>query len=201
MVMVRRKNPGAPTADLLGQAPPEAGPTATGLGLPRAQAVRKPKPGAKGPGPNNRSGEAAPGSIDASYLEGLIGYNTRRAALAVISVFLERMKPYGLRPVEFSTLSLIAHNPGVTARQLCHALGVLPPNMVGLVNGLERRELIERRPHPSDRRAQGLHLSAKATAMMQAAERTAAELEQDAAHRLSPAEQKTLMGLLQKIYR
>jgi hypothetical protein len=37
--------------------------------------------------------------------------------------------------------------------------------------------------------------------MMQAAERTAAELEQDAAHRLSAAEQKTLMGLLQKIYR
>ena len=111
------------------------------------------------------------------------------------------MKPYGLRPVEFSTLSLITHNPGVTARQLCHALGVLPPNMVGLINGLEQRALIERRPHPSDRRAQGLHLSAQGQAMMQAAERTAAELEQDAAHRLSAAEQKTLMGLLQKIYR
>jgi DNA-binding MarR family transcriptional regulator len=201
MVMARRKNPGAPTADLLGQLPPEAGPTATGLGLPKAQAGRKPKPGATGPGPNNRSGEAAPGSIDASYLEGLIGYNARRAALTVIGVFLERMKPYGLRPVDFSTLSLIAHNPGVTARQLCHALGVLPPNMVGLLNTLEQRALIERRPHPSDRRAQGLHLSATAGAMMQAAERTAAELEQDAAHRLSPAEQKTLMRLLQKIYR
>ena len=111
------------------------------------------------------------------------------------------MKPYGLRPVDFSTLSLIAHNPGITARQLCHALGVLPPNMVGLINGLEQRTLIERRPHPSDRRAQGLHLSAHAVPMMQAAERTAAQIEQEAAHRLSPAEQKTLMRLLQKIYR
>jgi DNA-binding MarR family transcriptional regulator len=148
-----------------------------------------------------RPGEAAPGPIDTRYLEGLIGYNARRAALTVIAVFLERMKPYGLRPVEFSTLSLITHNPGVTARQLCHALGVLPPNMVGLINGLEQRALIERRPHPSDRRAQGLHLSAQGQAMMLAAERTAAELEQDAAHRLSAAEQKTLMGLLQKIYR
>ena len=148
-----------------------------------------------------RPGEAAPVPIDTRYLEGLIGYNARRAALTVIAVFLERMKPYGLRPVEFSTLSLITHNPGVTARQLCHALGVLPPNMVGLINGLEQRALIERRPHPSDRRAQGLHLSEHGQAMMQAAERTAAELEQDAAHRLSAAEQKTLMGLLQKIYR
>jgi DNA-binding MarR family transcriptional regulator len=147
-----------------------------------------------------RPGEAAPVPIDTRYLEGLIGYNARRAALTIIAVFLERMRPYGLRPVDFSTLSLIAHNPGITARQLCHALCVLPPNMVGLINGLEQRTLIERRPHPSDRRAQGLHLSAHAVPIMQAAERTAAQVEQEAAHRLSPAEQKTLMGLLQKIY-
>lgn len=154
-----------------------------------------------GRGTRKRLGRAPPGPIDTRYLEGLIGYNARRAALSVIAVFLERMKPYGLRPVEFSTLSLIAHNPGVTARQLCHALGVLPPNMVGLLNALEQRRLVERRPHPSDRRAQGLHLSAPAGAMIQAAERTAAELEQDAARRLSAGEQKTLIGLLQKIYR
>jgi hypothetical protein len=31
--------------------------------------------------------------VDTSYLEGLVGYNARRAALAVIEVFLERMAP------------------------------------------------------------------------------------------------------------
>ncbi len=138
--------------------------------------------------------------IDSSYLESLIGYNARRAALAVIAVFLERMAPYGLRPVDFSILSLITHNPGITARQLCHALGILPPNMVGVVGGFEKRGLIERRPHPSDRRAQGLHLSAQGQALMREAEQTALALEQEVAHRLSPAEQQTLMGLLQKIY-
>ena len=43
-----------------------------------------------------------PEPLDTHYLEGLIGYNARRAALTVIGVFLERMAPYGLRPVEFS---------------------------------------------------------------------------------------------------
>ncbi len=138
--------------------------------------------------------------VDTRYLEGLIGYNARRAALAVIEVFLTRMAPYGLRPVDFSILSLITHNPGITARQLCATLGVLPPNMVGMVNRFEARGLVERRPHPSDRRAQGLHLTPAGQALMKEAEHTAEQLEKDVAHKLTPDQQQTLMDLLQKIY-
>jgi len=138
--------------------------------------------------------------LDASYLEGLIGYNARRAALTVIGVFLERMAPYGLRPVEFSTLSLIHHNPGVTARQLCQTLGLQPPNMVGTIAQFEKKGLLQRRPHPSDGRAQGLHLTADGQTLMQRAELTAAELEVEATQRLSAAERTRLMALLQKIY-
>ncbi len=138
--------------------------------------------------------------VDSRYLESLIGYNARRTALTVIGVFLERMAPYGLRPVDFSTLSLIKHNPGITARQLCHSLGIQPPNMVGMVNGFEQRGLIERRPHPSDRRAQGLHLTVEGRKLMQAAEQTATALEDEVAHRLSGEEKQTLLALLQKNY-
>lgn len=138
--------------------------------------------------------------VDTSYLESLLGYNARRAALAVIEVFVERMAPYDLRPVDFSVLSLILHNPGITSRQLCASLGILPPNLVGLVNTLEKRELIARKPHPRDGRAMGLHLSAAGQKLMQAAERTAAELEAQAASRLTAAEQRTLLRLLKKVY-
>ena len=81
--------------------------------------------------------------VDTSYLESLLGYNARRAALSVIEVFMVRMAPYGLRPVDFSVLSLITHNPGITSRQLCTALGIQPPNLVAMVNSLEKRELVE----------------------------------------------------------
>ena len=138
--------------------------------------------------------------LDASYLESLIGYNARRAALTVIGVFLDRMAPYGLRPVEFSTLSLIHHNPGVTARQLCQTLGLQPPNMVGTIAQFEKRGLLERRPHPSDGRAQGLHLTAEGLALMQQAELTATALEVEATPGLSAAERGRLMALLQKLY-
>lgn len=138
--------------------------------------------------------------VDTSFLETLLGYNARRAALAVIGVFLDTMAPYQLKPVEFSVLSLVTHNPGITSRQLCSALGILPPNLVGMVNALEKRELIVRKPHPRDGRAVGLHLTVAGQKLMRGAEKTAVALEAGVASRLSPAEQRTLISLLKKVY-
>lgn len=147
-------------------------------------------------------GEAMPAvdQVDSSYLDNLIGYNARRAALAVIGVFLERMKVYGLRPVDFSVLSLIAHNPGITSRQLCATLGILPPNLVGMINALEKRRIIMRKPHPRDGRALGLHVTPGGLKLTRDAERTAVELEAEATAHLTAGESKQLIRLLQKVY-
>lgn len=149
------------------------------------------------------AGGAAPGavaSVDTGYLRALVGYNARRASLAIIELFMQRMAVYDLKVVDFSVLSLVAHNPGITSRQLCAALNVQPPNLVGLVATLERRGLIERHPHPSDGRAMGVHLTPAGAQLAAEAEQTAAQLELDATARLTPAERKTLIRLLQKVY-
>jgi DNA-binding MarR family transcriptional regulator len=138
--------------------------------------------------------------VDTRYLETLIGYNARRAALSVIGLFLQRMAVYELKPVDFSVLSLITHNPGITSAQLCSALSILPPNLVGMINALARRGLIERLPHPRDGRALGLHLTAAGHALMGEAEQTASDLELEATDRLSNAERQTLIRLLRKVY-
>lgn len=138
---------------------------------------------------------------DTSYLETLLGYNARRAALTVISLFLRRMAPFGLKPVEFSVLTLIAHNPGVTSRQICTALDILPPNLVGLIKSLDQRGLIVRKAHPFDGRAQGLHMSAQGKRLQRDAQATASALEIDAAHALTPEELAQLKSLLCKVYR
>lgn len=129
-----------------------------------------------------------------------MGYNARRAALVVIAEFLKQMAPYGLRPVEFSVLTLIGRNPGVTSRQLCAALGILAPNLVSIVSAFERRGLVLRQAHPHDRRALGLTLTAQGHSLIQQAEQTATQLEVKATAKLSRAERKTLLQLLQKIY-
>jgi DNA-binding MarR family transcriptional regulator len=139
--------------------------------------------------------------INTRYLETLLGYNARRAALSIIGVFLERMAEYGLRPVDFSVMSLIGHNPGITSRQLCSALGLLAPNLVGMVNTLEKNGWIQRMPHPNDGRAMGLHLTDAGKVLMKEAEKTASQLEIDSTPKLSVEERKTLIGLLKKIYK
>lgn len=150
--------------------------------------------------PPVQAAAAAVEQVDARYLQTLIGYNARRAALTIIGEFLQRMAVYDLRPVDFSVLSLVTHNPGITSRQLCAALNILPPNLVGMIHALEKRGVIERRPHPHDGRAMGLHLTASGGQLMREAEQTASELETTATARLTAAERKTLIRLLQKIY-
>jgi DNA-binding MarR family transcriptional regulator len=139
--------------------------------------------------------------VNTRYLETLVGYNARRAALVIIGEFMERMAVYELRTVDFSVLSLITHNPGITSKQLCKTLGVQAPNLVSMINALEQRDLIKRLPHPNDGRAMGLHLTEVGEKMMRQAERTAAKLEMDTTAKLSDEERKTLLGLLKKIYK
>jgi DNA-binding MarR family transcriptional regulator len=150
--------------------------------------------------PPAHSAPCAVDVVDTGYLQTLMGYNARRAALSIIEVFLERLAPYGLKPVDFSVMSTISHNPGVTSRQLCNALNLLPPNLVGLIQSLEARDLIERKPHPHDGRAVGLHATPKGLDLMAQAEQTATELEIEKTAKLTPAQRKTLLSLLQKIY-
>jgi len=158
--------------------------------------------------PSHRSKKSAGGlpnvtaieQVDTSYLQTLLGYNARRAALTIIEGFLERMAEFGLRPVDFSVMSVIHHNPGVTSRQLCAALNLLPPNLVGLIQSLEARGLIRRLPHPTDGRAMGLHPTPEGAALMQQAEQAATDLEIERSSRLTPTQRKTLLDLLQKIY-
>jgi DNA-binding MarR family transcriptional regulator len=138
--------------------------------------------------------------VDATCVETLLGYNARRAALAVIDVFLQRMAPYKLRPVDFSVASLIVHNPGITSRQLCSTLGILPPNLVAMINTLEKRGLIGKRAHPRDGRANGLHASAEGIALLRQAEAAALALEGEVASNLTASERKTLIRLLKKVY-
>lgn len=138
--------------------------------------------------------------VDTTYLQSLLGYNARRAALTIIEGFLERMADFGLRPVDFSVMSVIHHNPGVTSRQLCAALNLLPPNLVGLIQSLEARGLIHRLPHPTDGRAMGLHPTPQGVALMVRAEQAATDLEVERSARLTAAQRKTLLELLQKIY-
>ncbi|MEO8542796.1 MAG: MarR family winged helix-turn-helix transcriptional regulator [Betaproteobacteria bacterium] len=138
--------------------------------------------------------------MNTQFLQSLVGYNARRAALFIIEGFLERMAEFDLRPVDFSVMSVIHHNPGITSRQLCAALALLPPNLVGLIQSLEERGMVLRQRHPHDGRALRLYPTPVGGAIMVQAEQAVSDLEVARTRKLTPAQRNTLMQLLQKIY-
>lgn len=142
----------------------------------------------------------APSGIDSSFLKTLLGYNARRATSAIMALFDERMAALDLKPVEFSILSVIGNNPGVTPSQLCAELAVLPPHLTKLLARLDKRQLLTRAVLAADKRAICLRLSAEGATLLAQAEVTVTQLEADAASALTGKQLKTLIELLQKIY-
>jgi len=119
----------------------------------------------------------------------------------VVDIIREHIASYDLRIVDLSILLLVAHNPGITSRQLSSVLDILPPNLVGMLNMIEKRGLIERKPHPVDGRAMGLHATDSGSELAAQTESEVGQLEIEATAHLTATERKTLIRLLQKIYR
>ncbi len=89
----------------------------------------------------------------------------------------KRMRPLGLSQATWRTLfHLERHGEGITQRALAENMGIEGPSLVRLLDNLERGGLVERRPSPTDRRANTLHLTAKARPLLKTINRIADEL-------------------------
>jgi DNA-binding MarR family transcriptional regulator len=66
-----------------------------------------------------------------------------------------------LSPAEKNALACFAGRPARTVRELVAATGQRPSTLTGVLDRLERRGLVERRPNPADRRSIAVHLTAE----------------------------------------
>jgi DNA-binding MarR family transcriptional regulator len=105
-------------------------------------------------------------SIDLGPLPELIGYVLRRAQLVVFQDFFSSFAPFDIRPAQFSVLTVIERNPGLTQSQVAEALGIKRTNFVGMLDALEARGLTERRQAARDKRSYALYLTAEGSALM-----------------------------------
>ncbi|NDY93657.1 MarR family winged helix-turn-helix transcriptional regulator [Ideonella livida] len=133
----------------------------------------------------------------------VIGYQLAQATIVTSQVFAATAgRGLDLRPVEFTLLTLIAENPGVSARQLSRALAVTPPNITMWVDKLSERGLVTRERSATDGRAQHLSTTPAGTELARQAVRALREAERETLARgLSAAEQAILAELLHKLAR
>lgn len=85
-----------------------------------------------------------------------IGYHMKRAFNVVQADLVKTLKPFDLRMLTYTALVLIVDNPGMRQSQLADAMDIERPNLVVIIDELERRELIVRDRVPTDRRAYAL---------------------------------------------
>jgi DNA-binding MarR family transcriptional regulator len=160
---------------------------------------------AKAPRPA-RKDAAAHGAESAALqmgeLSDLLGYSLKRAQLKVFEDFLRCMAPLQLSPAQFSALLLLEKNPGRNQTEIANALGILRPNFVAMLDGLESRGLCARRRSTDDRRSHVLVLTDKGRAVLARAKKlVAAKHEARLNALLGPANRAALLAMLATIAR
>jgi DNA-binding MarR family transcriptional regulator len=97
--------------------------------------------------------------IDLSALGDVIGYQLRRAQLAVFDDFIRAFAEHNIRPSQYGVLTAIERNPGSSQAAIAQSLGIKRSNFVKLIDEFERRKLVARRRVAGDRRANALYLT------------------------------------------
>jgi DNA-binding MarR family transcriptional regulator len=113
--------------------------------------------------------------------------------------FAERLEPLGLGPHHAGIFRILAQNPGVSQQDLAKTLGMHASRLVGILDGLELRGLLERRPSARDRRFHALHLTSDGQSALRRIGEAAREHHQALMAGLSPDQQKQLTDLLETI--
>jgi DNA-binding MarR family transcriptional regulator len=141
-------------------------------------------------------------ALQLGELSELLGYSLKRAQLRVFEDFLRCVAPLQLTPAQFSVLLLLEKNPGRNQTEIANTLGILRPNFVSMLDGLESRDLCARVRSTNDRRSHILMLTDKGRAVLARAKKlVAVKHEARLNELLGPANRIALLTMLTTIAR
>lgn len=81
-----------------------------------------------------------------------LGYLLKHAYLAYAEVAQAALEPYGIDGRELAVLDFLGGPGSLSQREVARRFGIDRTTMVALIDSLERKGLVERRPDPADRR-------------------------------------------------
>lgn len=143
----------------------------------------------------------AKAEAETSDLEGLIGYNLKRAYVIVQSDFRAALGDGGMSARVLTALSLVIKFPNITQSELARMMGIERSGLVAIVDELEKNGALQRAPVPGDRRVQALvPTDAGRRSYAETLEIVQRHEERLLSH-MSAEEQATLLQLLKKIRR
>jgi DNA-binding MarR family transcriptional regulator len=88
-----------------------------------------------------------------------LGYLLKHAQLSFFERSASALAPFGIDGRELAVLARIDGPQPLSQQEVAARLGVDRTTMVGLVDALEGKGLVARRPHPDDRRKNAVELT------------------------------------------
>lgn len=107
------------------------------------------------------------GELDWGILSGSVGPRVRLLRNELHSRSIAASTPYGLPTGSLTVLALIAANPGSSQAALARRAGLNNSALVGIVDQLEQRALVERGRAANDRRSYQLTVTPAGRRMME----------------------------------
>ncbi len=140
---------------------------------------------------------SAPITIDAVYAAP--GYLFRRMQQIAVSIFMEECKAFDLTPVQYAALVAIDAHPGIDATRLSAVIAFDRSTLGSVIERIEAKGLVERRPSPEDRRVKLLHLTRAGVAQLREIEPAVERAQARMLQPLKAADRKMLLGLLEAL--
>ena len=99
------------------------------------------------------------------YFDGSVWCNVDIALRQVNTIYSQELEALGLTVIEWYILRMLYEQDGQMASRLADGVGRPATSFTPILDGLENKNFIERRPHPADRRAVRIHLTAEGKAL------------------------------------
>ena len=148
---------------------------------------------------NMTDASASNDRLASSALASDLSFLLARANAVSLAAGNAALAHHGLRVRSYSVLAMAAADARPTQRELAEFLRLDPSQVVPLVDELEQKGLVERRPDPSDRRANVVLVTEDGRALFEHAQSSARDAERAAHDVLDEAEHAQFAEMLRRL--
>ena len=143
--------------------------------------------------------EETEGAVPGDKAPSSLAFLLSQVGIYASQQFSEAIAGADIHPPLFRVLNVVDAAEGQSQHTIGEAIQVPPSRMVAIIDELEERGLIERRPHPGDRRVRALFLTAKGRKVLERGRKIAMAHEKRLTEGLTKAESEELSKLLRKL--
>ncbi|MFI6732879.1 MarR family winged helix-turn-helix transcriptional regulator [Nonomuraea sp. NPDC050451] len=128
-----------------------------------------------------------------------LGYLLKHANLRLSELTGPALEPYEIDGREFGVMSVLRTQEPLSQLEAAQRLGIDRTTMVALLDGLERKKLVGRRPHPADRRKNMVELTDHGREVLEAATRAVGVAEEEFLAGLPEEDRRLFRDLLDRL--